>query len=278
MAKRERATMMEQYGVAVNSSNLRIGRLPGEQDIERPLDRVAAMGMASLALRLGDQHLPAYTPSVAIRQAHPGEAQFMPRQAGRAVIGFLQGGRGLAQHQVSLTVAAAALRPAPRPDHMLVAELCPLLWRMKAGGQSDLAVQASVLFARWMALNPRFRTWCDQPDHYPRLLSFAQLAIGEWLHDRCGKCGGSGKLQLTDRGPVRARGGSARNTKFVACKVCHGTGHAIGNDTARGLQMGLASAVFDAAGWPGHFRVAKIWLDQIARRVNKHLRREQERG
>jgi hypothetical protein len=273
MAKRERATMMEQYGVAVNSSNLRIGRLPGEQDIERPLDKVAAMGMASLALRLGDQslHHAAVPVPVAVRVGLA-RSHVPMRVAAPVPLGI--------PDRPSLTIAAAALRPSPRPEHLLVAELVPVLWRMKAGGQihADNENQAVRLFARWMAMNPRFRTYCDTPAHYPRLLPYAQASIREWLHDRCGKCGGSGKLQLTDRGPVRARGGSARNTRFVACKVCHGTGHAIGNDTARGQAMGLNPTIYDAAGWPGHFRVAKIWLDQIARRANRHLRREQERG
>jgi hypothetical protein len=263
MAKADKAGLMEQYGVAVNSSSLRIGRLPGEAEIERPLDRVAAMGMASLSIRHGDQEIR--------RQVHiPLPQAYLPVQ---------RVPRGLTTSiSHSLTVAASAYKPAPRSDSHLVGELAPILWRLKAGNQLGFMGQATQLFARWLSTSGRFHPITGGEAGYPKLIPFARRVLAEWVHERCSCCGGSGKLQLTSKGPRRTLGSNARNTKFVLCKVCHGSGKALGKHAERAQEMGLTLAAYDEAKWPGHYTAASIALDRLAHRLNKHLRREMERG
>lgn len=249
--KPARPDLMEQYGVSLNSTRLQSTKMRGEGVREQTLDRIGGMGMAALSIKLGDQSL----------------------RTGESLYVF---------------AAAMCVDAGDRQDE-LVGELAPLLWRLKAGGQANTKAvnlqgqavmqhQAAVLFARWMSLKPRMQHWTDGEQNYPRLLPFAQQVLFEWLFERCGGCGGSGRLELTNLGAVPTSGRNARNTRYVQCRTCSGTGKAIGRDAERSQALGLLKAVYDAANWGACFRAARIWLDQIARRPNKHLRRELERS
>lgn len=232
MAAVAKPDLMENYAVAVQASGLTL-----EENTERALDRLGAMGAAALALELGDQ-------------------------------------------DARLTIGAAQLKPRPTEMHHLAAALCPMLWRIQGAPQPSDAVIATAaqLFARWMSLQGRMADDAPGLAYSDRLLPFAIRLLREWRFNRCGRCGGSGQLQLTAAGPVRTLGTNARNGRFVQCKVCHGQGSALMDRVEQAGALGLNVKVFDDAGWTRRFRVGRVWISRLLRRPNAHLRRELERG
>ena len=206
-------------------------------DAERALDRLGAMGMAAASISVGDQDA-----------RIPIGAASLPQVLER--------------------------RPAT-DEQQLAARLAPAIWRLAANpGDLDRVAR---MFAAWMTLRPRLADIADDPDHAARLVSFARRVLHEWLHDRCGRCGGSGRLQLTPRGPVRTLGSNARNARYIRCTLCHGHGGALPSPVEQATAIGLHLPEFDALGWPGHFRAARAWLARLRTRPTKHLRRELER-
>ena len=124
-----------------------------------------------------------------------------------------------------IPIVAAVFRPTERPEARIAADLCPRLWRLQDDARD--AGSVAVLFAEWMTHQRRFIEWAPGTDYTWRLVPFAQRVLVEWLHHRCGKCGGSGFLQVTPRGAVRTLGHNARNTKFTTCGQCGGHGQAL---------------------------------------------------
>jgi hypothetical protein len=208
-----------------------------DEHAERALDRLGAMGMAAASLAAGDQDARIPIASATLPQV--------------------------------LTRRPATL------EQQLTARLAPAIWRLVTH-HADLDTVAHT-FAQWMTLRPRLADIACNPEHADRLVPFARRVLAEWLHDRCGRCGGSGRLQLTAHGPVRTLGSNARNARYIRCTLCFGHGGALMRPAEQAAALGLPLATFDAAGWPGHFRAARAWLARLRTRPTKHLRRELER-
>lgn len=173
-----------------------------------------------------------------------------------------------------IPIAGAALRPMERADREQAAILCPLLWRVQGTQDRDLLQRTVLAFAAWMTTQRRFRDLAPSQGYVERLVPFAARVLHEWLHQRCGRCGGSGLLQITARGVVRTLGSNARNTRFARCQLCHGLGNALMRPAEQAAALGLPMAVYEAAGWHAHFRVGRAWLLRLLRKPRRHLRRE----
>lgn len=173
-----------------------------------------------------------------------------------------------------IPIAGALARAGERPSDILAAELCPLLWKVQSTPDRQLIERTAVAFAAWMTSQRRFHDLAPSVEYVGRLLPFATRVLHEWLYQRCGKCGGSGMLQITARGAVRTLGSNARNTRFARCDLCHGLGHALMRPAEQAAAIGLPLVIFEAAGWHAHFRTARVWLLRLLRRPRRHLRRE----
>lgn len=174
-----------------------------------------------------------------------------------------------------IPVASVRVCPTPSPERTRAAALAPALWRLVAEPRNIDHVARQ--FAEWMTLQRRFMDWAPSDAYAERLVPFARRVLHEWLHLRCQACGGSGRLQLTAHGAVRTLGQNVRNAKFIQCRTCHATGHALMRPAEQAHALGLSLAVFEAAGWSRHFMVARGWLDRLKHRPTRHLRRELER-
>lgn len=181
----------------------------------------------------------------------------------------------LGDQDARLPVASVRICPTPTVERTRAAELAPALWRLVAEPQNLQRV--AELLAVWMTGQRRFMDWAPHAGYADRLLPFSHRVLHEWLHLRCGACGGSGRLQLTRDGAVRTLGSAARNTKFIQCRTCQGHGKALMRPAEQAQALGLPLQVFEAAGWPRHFMIARGWIDGLLRRPARHLRRELER-
>lgn len=173
-----------------------------------------------------------------------------------------------------IPIAAAVLKSCGTDADVRAAQLCPMLWRVQKDDDPALLHRTERLLAVWMTGQNRFAQWTPSAAYAERLEPFAARLLHEWLHLRCGKCGGSGRLQVTARGAVRTLGTNARNTKFTNCDLCHGLGHAQPRPAEQAHALGIGLPVFDQAGWHGHFRAGRAWLMKLLRRPRRHLRRE----
>lgn len=173
-----------------------------------------------------------------------------------------------------IPLAGAMLRPSGNDGDVRAAELCPLLWRLQHHDDAALFLRTVRVFAAWMTGQRRFADWAPSARYAERLEPFAARVVHEWLHSRCGKCGGSGLLQVTRRGAVRTLGTGARNTKFTSCDLCHGLGHGLSRPAEQAQWLGIPLVVYDQAHWHQHFRAGRAWLLRLLRRPRPHLRRE----
>ena len=168
----------------------------------------------------------------------------------------------------NIPVAGMRLCPKPSVERTRAASLAPALWRLMAEPRTIDSVAPQ--FALWMTGQNRFAEWAPDARYVDRLLPFAHRVLYE-------ACGGAGRLQLTARGAVRTLGLGIRNARFIHCRNCHGTGHALMRPAEQARALGLSITVFEAGGWSRHFMVARGWLDRLKHRPTKHLRRELER-
>lgn len=205
---------------------------------EGDLDRVAGLGAAALAVQLG------------------------------------------ADRRGSIAAAAGARVP-DRPDAQrdrLAAELGLVLWHVRYGRQHEHLSRAVALFADYIMGRPQFAEIEPPEARRLMLVPFAELAIHEWLSDRCISCGGSGKLERTRGGAlVRPRGSMQRNARFAPCRGCGGNGKARANHKTRVRALGIPKKWYFDQRWPGRFLMAFQWLDHIARRLSHPLRVQLER-
>lgn len=179
----------------------------------------------------------------------------------------------------SRLIAANGDLPRSRdPDDRshIEARLAPLLWRLKYGGDStrQTALDAVQLFSTWVAGT---FGWQRSPGPALLLRPFAARVIYEWLADRCAACGGSGLQELLHGGMVRRprRFGDPR-VRHIRCRVCNGTRHAGPDTSARADALEISVAEYKAQ-WVARFKSGRIWLDGIARRLNRPLRSQLER-
>lgn len=230
----KRADVREQVGIAVNSSSL-VMRVRGEGD----LDRVAALGAATMSVQLGADR----------------------------------------RHHGSISQAAAAPVDAlAAARDRLAGELGARLWHIRYGKQHEHLPGAIELFIEWMMDRPQFAEL--QPEDARRLMlkPFAEMALHEWLSDRCIACGGSGKLERTRAGLVRPRGSMQRNARFAPCRACGGNGKAKANHKVRARRFGIPTKWYYDQRWPARFILAERWLSTVlASRLVRPLTTQLER-
>lgn len=235
----------ELIGSAVNTSALVTTR--GES----ALDRVAAMGAAALEVSLGAD---------------------MAKLPIAAMAGEI--------YRRSADMREVMLDPGtPDERDQVVAELAPMLWHIRYGGQHGLVAKSIILFARWLS-GRRLLASVE----VALLTRFSARVLHEWLSDRCVICGGSGRLELTNTGIlIRPRGAMQRNARFTTCRTkggggCNGTGRARPSHTERIRWLKIERATYDGERWPQRFNAAEGWLQHyVARRLQRPLTGQLER-
>lgn len=238
----KRPDIREQAGTALNSSRLQM-----RANVETPLDRVAGLGAATLAIQSGaaQQRLPVAAVQPAVLQR-------------------------------SRSMADLMLEPPVQSDDQdrLAGELGALLWHIRYGGQHNAIPQASTLFAAWMRYRPRCAAMSAE-----LLGKFALRVLHEWLSDRCIACGGSGKQEKTERGNwVRPQGRMKRNAIFRSCSICGGGGRSTPSHPERMKLLGLSREIYDAERWTQTFNAAHAWLGYKIRALKRPLTLQLERG
>lgn len=169
-----------------------------------------------------------------------------------------------------LPIAAASLKPRGSEADKIAADLAPMLWHLKAGGQEQTIARVAKKFTAWVELKNEF----TDPEIRALAGRFAAQVVHEWLSSRCARCRGSGKLELDRRKGKVAPRTHARNTRFVPCDTCNATGLGLPNHQQRATFLGIDRAVYDEKGWWQRFRKGLLWLDLIARRLRRPLQFE----
>lgn len=257
----EKADIREQYGSSVNSNQL----TSRADAYEMPVDRLAAMGGAVLAVASG-----------AARQG-------LPVAAVQADV--VQRARGHA------SAMAAILDPGEQEiarQERLAAEAGSLLWHLIYGGQHDLlgtyvcvptgAVlllpgKAPIAFSAWLRHRPRLADATDT-----EVATLAMRVLTERINERCQACGGSGKQERTPFGNwVRPLGRQARNANFRTCEHCSGSRRMHPAHPERARLLGLTREKYDAARWGARFNAAHVWVEVLARKLRRPLTGQLER-
>lgn len=173
----------------------------------------------------------------------------------------------------AVPIAGAVLRPTASPADQIAAELAPMLWHLKAGGQEQTALRVAGMFAGWMRCKPDFAAM------HPEIVRlFSMRLVQEWCRATCGKCRGAGLLELDRRLGKIAPRTHARNTRLVTCDLCQGSRRASPNHQHRSEWLGITREVYDQEKWYRRFTVGLVWLDQIARRLRRPLQIESGRS
>lgn len=178
-------------------------------------------------------------------------------------------------------IAAVVADSAHRadPQDILASQLGSLLVHIREGRQHALVPRATRVFAQWMAYRGRFHSYPDADVLLPRL---AARALDEYLSDRCTRCGGTGRLEVSPGGTlVRGTGRMKRNAQFRHCPVsggCGGSGKATPSHTRRRMTLGLDLARYEAENWGGHVRAAVSWLERMQTRLRRPLTVQLERS
>lgn len=243
--KEERPDIRELVGVAVNTSGLAL-----KEGQEGALDRVAALGAAAMEIASG------------------GDLQGLPVAAMQPEV-----------YRRSMSMADLMLDPGTSDARdVLAAELGPLLWHIRYGGQHENLPRAARLYTTWLRTRRLFAELADQA-HAEQLERFTARVLHEWLSDRCAPCGGSGKLERSKTGSwIRPRGSMQRNATFRVCPACNGTRRAMPSHAERARWLGLAFADYEKNRWQQRFSAALIWLKQFhSGRVHRPLTLQLER-
>lgn len=214
----------ELVGCALNASVLVM-----RENAETPLQRVAALGAAQLAVQTGAAKagLPIAAMDPMLRRRSTDMRQLMLHP------------------------------PGDKEQDHLAAELGSLLFHVRYAGQQDALPKAAVMFSAWMRYRATMRDVTDT-----ELLTLARRTLHEWLFSRCRACEGSAKQEKTKAGNwVRPRGVGQRNAQFRTCQICHGSGRALPAHPERMHLLGLTREKYDADRWPQKFSAAHAWLN-----------------
>jgi hypothetical protein len=224
----------ELVGRAVNTSALKLRQGEG------PLDRVAALGAATLAVRLGADRT-----DVPIATAYAGQ---------------------------KLNGTPIDVRDALHGD--LAADLLHVF----EGGQLERLPAAINLFAAWIAHRRLFTEFAGV-EHEPLRRKYAERALHEWLSPHCAACRGSKKQQRSRTGQwISPQGNMQRNAIFRPCSACDGTGRQASSPPQRMKALGLTREQYDAGRWDQRFSAGLTWLNELLpRRLNRPLTAELER-
>ena len=224
----------ELVGIAVNKSNLTFRAAEG------PLDRVAAIGAATLAVRLG-----------ADRQDVP----------------------------IATAYAGMKLNGTPIDERdALHGELAADLLHIFEGQQLERLPTAVTLFSAWIVHRRLFAEYAGA-EHAGLRRAFSERALHEWLSWRCEACGGTGKQEMLRNGAlVRPRGMMQRNQMLRHCKHCGGRGRKASSPPQRMKALGLTREQYDEGRWDQRFSAAMTWLSELLpRRLTGPLTAELER-
>lgn len=224
----------ELVGRAVNTSAMKL------RQVEGPVDRIAAMGAAGLAIRLGADHS-----DVPIATAYAG-------------------------------IKLNGTDPDARD--VIAGELIPVLWHVRYGGQFDQVPTAIRLFSEWIVHRKLFAD-CATDAHLALRAAFATRLMHEWLSDRCAACKGSGKQQRSRTGQwICPQGSMQRNATFRACTACNGSRRAPSSPPQRMKALGLTREQYDEQRWDHRFSASFAWLNQLLpNRLTRPLTAELER-
>lgn len=171
-----------------------------------------------------------------------------------------------------LPTVASAMRPTASGADQIAAELAPMLWHLKAGGQEQTALRVAGIFAGWMRCKPDFAAM------HPQIVqAFAMRVVQEWCRTGCVRCRGAGVLEVDRRLGKVAPKSHARNARLVQCDLCFGSRRATPNHVDRAAWLGVTREVYDQEKWYRRFTVGLVWLDQIARRLRRPLQLESGR-
>lgn len=149
---------------------------------------------------------------------------------------------------------------------MIEADLAPLLWRLKAGGEVGFAAIVGQLFAHWLVARGKFVV-----DEEAWVIPFAKRAVHELLNLRCQACRGCGQQEKVGNAWCAPRGLKMLTPKFRTCLVCGGGGLGKPRHHERANALGITMKDYERDGWARRFRAAQVWLDKISRRLYKPL-------
>lgn len=244
-ASEKKPDIRELVGIAVNTS-----ALDSSETHERAVDRIAALGAASLEVSLG-------------------------ADVARLPIAAMAG----EVYRRSADMRDVMLDPGtPDERDQIAGELAPLLWHVRYGAQYSLLPAAVRLFARWLRMRAMFAGFVTEA-HFLVLQRFSACVLHEWLSDRCIACGGSGKLERTRAGGwIRPRGSMQRNATFRPCAGCGGSGKARPSHGERARWLEIPLSWYESERWHQRFNAASTWLHQFhARRLERPLTAQLER-
>lgn len=175
----------------------------------------------------------------------------------------------LSAELTSARVAAMRGMEAAERAHqvgLLEAELAPLLWRLRSGGELGFVPHVVTLFGQWLVLRDKFKREEEQ-----WVMPFAGRVVHEMLSMRCQACRGCGQQEKVGNAWVAPRGMKMLAPKFRSCQVCGGGGLGKPLHHERAKALGIAMKDYERGGWERRFRVGQVWLDRISRRLNRPL-------
>lgn len=223
----------ELVGVAVNTSALTL-----QENHERALDRVAALGAAALCVTTG------------------ADIQLVPVAASRhAVYG-----------------------DPLDPRDVIAGELGPMLWHIRYGAQHDLICKAIPLYARWLQGRRIFEGFTEPAHvlvlerFSGRVLHewLSDRCIA------CGGSGKMERTKTGSW--IRPRGSMQRNATFRICTACNGTSRASISHGDRARWLDIPMSWYESERWAHRFEAALQWLTKvIAARINRPLTAQLER-
>ena len=225
--------LRELVGSAVNSSRLTLEEWP-----ERALDRVAALGAASLAVHLG------------------ADVQGVPIAGARAL------------------VYGAELDPRD----VLAGELIPVLWHIRYGAQFGMVPTAINLFADWIAYRPAFSEYVGEEHSGIRRRFAERVVhewLSDRCVS-CGGSGKHQRSQTGSW--LRPTGTMQRNATFRPCDACHGSRRSPVRHPERMKALELTRDQYEQQRWPQRFNAAMTWLSEmLPTRIVRALTEQLER-
>lgn len=229
----KKPSVQELVGSAVNTSALTLA--PGQ---ERALDRVAALGSSTLAVRLGV------------------DRDDLPIRAARSLA-----------YGTEIDVRDA-----------LHGDLAAELLHIYAGDQLNRLPAAISLFAKWICHRKLFTEYAgDEHQALRRAFAERALHEWLSCHCiACGGTGREQKLR--SGAIVRPQGIMQRNANFQTCRTCDGTGRPPSSPPQRMKALGLTREQYDAGRWDQRFSASRTWLSQLLpNRLARVLTAELER-
>lgn len=213
-----RRCIRELIGIAVNT-----GSLKGEENQERAVERVAALGASSLEISLGV------------------DIERVPIAGARSLV----------------------YGTARDPRDVLAGELIPALWHIRYGGQYDLVPQAVGLFARWIAYRPAFSAQAGEEHLALRYAFAGRAVHEWLSDRCASCGGSRKQQRSPTGRWIKPLGSMQRNATFRPCTACSGSGRAPVRHPERMKALGLVREHYEEQRWPQRFNAAMTWLSEM---------------